>query len=73
MLRKTPVSRYCYLNKESQPKERRNPMFKPSKTEVSQTYTSSQNVSVTVRDGHISKVTLWTTGATASETIRFGK
>lgn len=41
-------------------------------TEVSTSYTSSQNVSITVRDGRISKVTLWVTGV-ADSTKRTGK
>lgn len=39
-------------------------------TTVSQSYTSSQNVSITRRDGVITLVTLWVTGAPASDTRR---
>lgn len=42
-------------------------------TEVSQTYTSGLNVSITKRDGVIALVTLWTTGDTAVNTKREGK
>ena len=33
-----------------------------NETIVTQNYTKTQNVSVTVRDGRIDKVTLWVTG-----------
>lgn len=39
-------------------------------TTVSQTYTPSQNVSITRRDGVISLVTLWVTGNPANMTRR---
>jgi len=41
-------------------------------TRVQQTYSASQNVSITVRDGVISLVSIWTTGADASQTERVG-
>ena len=41
-------------------------------TRVQQTYSASQNVSITVRDGVISLVTIWQTGADASATERVG-
>lgn len=39
-------------------------------TTVSQSYTPSQNVSITRRDGVISLVTLWVSGHPASDTRR---
>ena len=39
-------------------------------TTVSQSYTSSQNVSITRKGGVIVKVSLWTTGASADKTVR---
>lgn len=39
-------------------------------TIVSQSYTASQNVSITRRDGVITLVTLWVTGNPAKETRR---
>lgn len=39
-------------------------------TNVTQTYTSSLNVSVTVKDGVTTKVTLWVSGDTADKTQR---
>jgi hypothetical protein len=39
-------------------------------TKVEVTYTPSQNVSVTHRDGVLSKVTLWTSGAEGKDTVR---
>lgn len=39
-------------------------------TSVSQSYTSSQNVSITKRDGVITLVTMWTTGNPAKSTVR---
>lgn len=39
-------------------------------TTVSQSYTSSQNVSITRREGVITLVTLWVSGNPASETRR---
>ena len=41
-----------------------------ARTEVTVNYTKSLNMSVTTRDGRIDKVTMWTTGAPASETKR---
>lgn len=41
-------------------------------TKVTVKYTPSQNVSVTTRNGVISKVTLWTTGVRGS-TERLGR
>lgn len=38
-------------------------------TVVSQTYTSTLNVSVTTRDGVPSRVTLWQTGVTGSTNV----
>lgn len=40
-----------------------------SETTVTQNYSRSQNVSVTVRDGRIDKVTTWTTGKPASTRV----
>lgn len=39
-------------------------------TSVSQNYTDAQNMSVTRKNGVITKVTLWTTGNTADKTVR---
>jgi hypothetical protein len=39
-------------------------------TEVVQKYTSSQNVSITIRDGRIDSVTTWVTGHPAVATKR---
>lgn len=39
-------------------------------TIVSQSYTPSQNVSITRKDGVIVKVSLWVTGRPASDTRR---
>lgn len=39
-------------------------------TTVKQTYTSAQNVSVTVKDGVLTKVTLWVSGQDAGKTQR---
>lgn len=41
-------------------------------TEVVQTYTPTQNVSITIKDGDISLVSVWTTGAPAVDTNRYG-
>ena len=41
-------------------------------TEVVQTYTSSQNVSITIREGNIDLVSVWVTGLPATETNRYG-
>lgn len=40
-----------------------------NETVVTQNYTRSQNVSVTVRDGRIDKVTVWTTGVSRSTKV----
>jgi hypothetical protein len=39
-------------------------------TTVSQSYTDAQNMSVTRKDGVITKVSLWVTGHPASDTTR---
>jgi hypothetical protein len=39
-------------------------------TNVSQQYTSSLNLSVTVRDGMVSRITTWVSGAPGTETHR---
>lgn len=41
-----------------------------ARTEVVQKYTSTQNVSITLRDGRIDKVTTWVTGHPATDTKR---
>lgn len=41
-------------------------------TEVVQTYTASQNVSITIRDESIDLVTVWVTGHPATDTNRYG-
>lgn len=43
--------------------------FIVSETIVTQNYTRSQNVSVTVRDGRIDKVTVWVTGVARSTKV----
>ncbi len=40
-----------------------------NETIVTQNYTRSQNVSVTVRDGRIDKVTVWQTGVSRSTRV----
>lgn len=40
-----------------------------AETTVTQNYTRTRNVSVTVRDGRIDKVTLWVTGVPASTVV----
>lgn len=40
-----------------------------NETIVTQNYTRSQNVSVTVRDGRIDRVTVWTTGVPRSTKV----
>lgn len=39
-------------------------------TTVNQTYSAPQNMSVTRKNGVITKVSLWTTGNTADKTVR---
>lgn len=39
-------------------------------TKVTQSYTPAQNVSVTVKNGVLTKVTLWTSGASGKDTVR---
>ena len=39
-------------------------------TTVAQTYSSTQNMSVTHKGGRLVKVTLWTTGAKGKDTVR---
>lgn len=41
-------------------------------TEVVQKYTGTQNLSITLRDGRIDKVTTWVTGHPAEATKRIG-
>jgi hypothetical protein len=43
-------------------------------TKVSQKYTSSHNISITKRNGEVSKVTLWQTGVPGStQTVKAPK